>query len=388
MKRLAAMLRNLMIGKPVCLLLLAALAASAWAQNAPTKAEIEKITDAIAEAEAALKKTSSQRSELEARLQQAEQAMSELSGEIEATEQQIQQEQARLEDLRQRSAELEADKAAQQTLIAQYLRSAYRTGQQEYLKLLLNQEEVDRSARALQYYRYFNEARAEKIASFNRTLRELRSLRSEIAASTERLQQRRAQLGAQREELQTNQQQRLALLDELEQSLDARGSELARLKQQREEMEVLLEELRAIAEMSLNNEGQPFGEMRGKLPWPTQGPLLNSYGEHSLGDLNWQGVTIAAKSGAEVHAIHHGRVVYADWFTQTGLLLIIDHGDGYMSLYAHNERLYREVGDWVNSGELIAAVGNTGGQRETGVYFEIRHNGRSQDPINWCLPRN
>ncbi len=93
------------------------------------------------------------------------------------------------------------------------------------------------------------------------------------------------------------------------------------------------------------------------------------------------------EAGAEVHAIHHGRVVFADWFNTSGLLLIIDHGDGYMSLYAHNQELFKTVGEWVTNGEVIAAAGNTGGQRDSGLYFEIRHNGRAEDPVNWCAPR-
>ncbi len=124
------------------------------------------------------------------------------------------------------------------------------------------------------------------------------------------------------------------------------------------------------------------------MPWPLEGPHLNRFGErHSLGDLTWEGVTIGASAGENVRAIHQGRVIFADWFTTSGLLLIIDHGDGYMSLYAHNQELYKTVGEWVAAGDVVAAAGNTGGQREPSLYFEIRRNGRAENPVNWCIPR-
>jgi septal ring factor EnvC (AmiA/AmiB activator) len=151
-------------------------------------------------------------------------------------------------------------------------------------------------------------------------------------------------------------------------------------------MELLLEELRlSIANISLGSDQQDFATMKGLLPWPVAGRLSNNWGSsYGLGDLNWEGVTVDAREGSEVRAIHHGRVVFSDWFSSSGLLLIIDHGDGYMSLYAQNQALFKEVGEWVNSGETIATVGNTGGKEEYGLYFEIRHNGESEDPSAWC----
>src|SRR5690606_140784 len=146
---------------------------------------------------------------------------------------------------------------------------------------------------------------------------------------------------------------------------------------------------RSLRNLGLGNQQQPFAELKGQLPWPAQGSLMNSFGSRqSQGDLTWQGGNIRVEAGAQVRAIHHGRVVFADWFGRSGLLLIIDHGDGYMSLYAQNEQLLHGVGDWVGSGEVIATAGNTGGQSETSLYFEIRHQGRSQDPVAWCMARN
>jgi septal ring factor EnvC (AmiA/AmiB activator) len=155
-------------------------------------------------------------------------------------------------------------------------------------------------------------------------------------------------------------------------------------------MERLIEELQlSIANLSLEGQQHTFQNLKGNLIWPVKGAVINSWGSnYGLGDLNWQGITISAENGSDVRAVHHGRVVFADWFSSSGLLLIIDHGGGYMSLYAHNKALFRDVGEWVNSGDIIASVGNTGGQQEYGLYFEIRYNGESENPSGWLMARN
>ena len=130
---------------------------------------------------------------------------------------------------------------------------------------------------------------------------------------------------------------------------------------------------------------QPFGKLKGKLPWPVVGKPSNRFGRYRNGtSLRWQGLTIPSTEGNRVEAIHSGRIVFADWLRGSGLLVIIDHGDGYMSLYAHNQSLLKEIGDWVNPGDTIATVGNSGGQQRSGLYFEIRHNGKPTDPKRWC----
>ena len=141
----------------------------------------------------------------------------------------------------------------------------------------------------------------------------------------------------------------------------------------------------ALVNLELPDEYRAFGELRGDMPWPLQGKRRNRFGQsRNSGNLRWQGVTIAAPEGSTVQAIHHGRVVYADWLRGSGLLLILAHGDGYMSLYAHNQTLLREVGEWVSAGSAIATVGDSGGQQSAALYFEIRHNGKPQNPTRWC----
>jgi septal ring factor EnvC (AmiA/AmiB activator) len=154
-------------------------------------------------------------------------------------------------------------------------------------------------------------------------------------------------------------------------------------------VEALLEELRnSIAELDAGGADTPFAERKGMLPWPTDGKVLYRFGsKHELGDLTRDGITLAAAAGTRVQAVHHGRVVFSDWLGNSGQLLIIDHGDGFMTLYAHNQELLKTEGDWVAAGETIATVGNTGGQRDSALYFEIRRNGKAENPVNWCIAR-
>lgn len=378
-----------MRGASLFFLLIAATLDPAWGQNAPDDAELEKIDAAIERVQSTIRETRSEHQAVESRLQQTEQRISRLSSAVDDLEARIAGEEQRLESIQQQTGELEREKSRQQAVVASYIRAAYTAGREEYLKLLLNQEDPAGIGRTLEYYRYFTRARTGKIEGYQRLLADLADLREQSRLSRDRLESDRRELAENLDALEQEQARRRRILAELDDLLDESGAELTRLRREREQMELLIEELnRSIADLPLGVEQVSFADMKGKLPWPVDGPLLNRYGtRHELGDLDWQGVTIDVEAGDEVRAVHHGRVIFADWFGRSGLLLIIDHGDGYMSLYAHNQQLYKEVGDWVSSGEPIAAAGDTGGRSAEGVYFEIRHNGRSQDPAVWCLAR-
>ena len=358
-------------------------------QDKPSQADLDALAKTISNVQLQIESTRQQRGTVEIELEANEKAINDINQTISSIEDRISNEQRRLTDLEQQSVDLEFKRSEQERLISQYILAAYKNGREEYLKLILNQQNVSRSSRALRYYQYFNDARAAKIAEFQEIISEITSISIDIQESNRNLSAQRDALRAQQNNLEQSQNERLALLTELNETLATRGNELSRLEVQYEEMALLIEELSlAILDISFGAEGEDFSGLRGSLPWPLEGPLLNAYGaNYELGDLNWEVVTIAGASGAEVRAIHHGRVIYSDWFASSGLLLILDHGDGYMSLYAHNQLLYKEVGEWATSGEVIAAVGNTGGRSENGVYFEIRYNGESQDPINWLVRR-
>jgi septal ring factor EnvC (AmiA/AmiB activator) len=347
---------------------------------------LETIIAAIENVREELSQRGSERTIVYEEIQGTEKTLASIITEISQTESAISDNETQMVGLVDEENSLLTLKSSQQDLIKQYLRSAYQTGKQEYFKLLLNQENPSQSSRSLRYYQYFNNARGDKVEEFNSTLAELNTVEESIVAVSLTLEEEHSRLGQQQSSLQDSISNRQTLLDNLDVLLVNNNSKLEALETERAEMELLLEELRlSIANISLGSDQQDFATMKGLLPWPVAGRLSNNWGSsYGLGDLNWEGVTVDAREGSEVRAIHHGRVVFSDWFSSSGLLLIIDHGDGYMSLYAQNQALFKEVGEWVNSGETIATVGNTGGKEEYGLYFEIRHNGESEDPSAWC----
>ena len=241
-------------------------------------------------------------------------------------------------------------------------------------------------ARVLAYYRYFFQARNELVARYRETLRQLQELEQRIAGTLDQLAGQQATLEEQQAQLVTAQASREQAVAQLSDSIHSKAEQLRQMEQDRKELESLIAAIeRAVADLDVPDDYQPFESARGKMPWPLAGKRANNYGRpRNDGKMRWQGVVIPAKEGTSVTAIHHGRVVYADWLRGSGLLLIIDHGDGYMSLYAHNQSLLREVGEWVKAGTSISTVGNSGGQEESALYFEIRHQGKPTNPGLWC----
>jgi septal ring factor EnvC (AmiA/AmiB activator) len=294
--------------------------------------------------------------------------------------------QKNLDSLLKQQAKLDEQKIAQQALIEQQIVDAYKMGRQSKLKMLLNQENPEQLARALVYYNYFNEARVAQIQQYIETLKELEQVAPAISAETKALKTSRQQLQQQHKQLLADQQNRKQALQKLEDTIKSKNQQLAATRENRKKLIQLLESMQqAVAHIQVPKDYQPFHKAKGSMRWPVKGRLKNSFGrKRSQTSLRWQGITIGASAGTPVAAIYHGRVVYADWFRGAGLLLILDHGDGYMSLYAHNQTLVREIGDWVSAGEQIATVGNSGGQQQDGLYFEIRHNSEPQNPKKWC----
>ena len=291
-----------------------------------------------------------------------------------------------LKGLRQQRGELEKARDAQQARIALELKTAWQLGQQGQVKVLLNQESPHTVARAMAYYRYFFEARNELVADYRQTLDQLRELELRIAGTLDQLAGQQATLEQQQAQLVTAQGARETAVASLNDSIQSKAEQLRQMEQNRRELESLIAAIeKAVVDLEVPDDYQPFKSARGTMPWPLSGRPSNNFGKpRNEGKMRWQGVTIPAREGTSVNAIHHGRVVYADWLRGSGLLVIIDHGDGYMSLYAHNQSLLREVGEWVSAGTPISTVGNSGGQEQSALYFEIRHQGKPTNPSQWC----
>jgi murein hydrolase activator len=278
-----------------------------------------------------------------------------------------------------RQAELDRNR---QTLEGE-LRAAYLIGRQEPLKLLLNQQDPARAGRMFVYYGYFGRARASEIKLIEDDVQRLGELEKAVEAEDAQLAlletQQRAQLG----DLERSRQQRSQALAGLEAEAHTRAENLERLRGQQAGLEKLVRELRAAVERHPLEANDAFSRLRGKLAWPVAGKLVARFGDARAGGVHWDGVLVATERGTPVKAVCDGRVIYADWLPGLGLLAIVDHGDGYLSLYGHNERLYKGVGEHVAAGDTIAAAGDSGGSSRPELYFEIRKGGKPVDPRPW-----
>jgi septal ring factor EnvC (AmiA/AmiB activator) len=288
--------------------------------------------------------------------------LGELEGEIETRE----------TELRTESGEL-----------AEQVRAAYMAGGQERLKLLLNQQDPATLGRLLAYYDYLNRHRAGNIRGVNDRLKTLGELRSEAVAETARLDDIAERRYAELEVLNAAQEERRALLAELETRMANESREIERLAAEEKQLGRLIAELTSILSDYPITSEEAFASYKGRLTWPIKGQLVRDYGQPRSGALTWNGVVLAAPRGSDVRAVYHGRVVFADWLAGMGLLIIIDHGDDYLTLYGYNETLLKNPGDWVAPGDVIATVGDSGGQLAPGLYFEVRKGTRTVNPRSW-----
>lgn len=364
--------------------LLCALAAAADEQV--TEADILRLQSDISALQAELNNFQGQQADVQQALRQSELAMGKLAREIDEITAQQQRQQATLESLQRRREELQQLKAEQQEHIARQLVVTYQLGRESRLKLLLNQQDPEQLSRALTYMDYFNQARLKFLQDYAGTIVEIDRVEPQIAAETVRLQESRQQLEQQSRALAVERNKREQALASITRALQDKNQELATRQQERARLEQLLKAVQeAVTNLQLPSEYREFAERRGQMAWPTDGKRGNAFGAaRGSGGLKWTGIQLFGKEGDTVRAIHNGRVVYADWFRGQGLLIILDHGNGYMSLYGYNQSLLRQTGDWVAAGEPIATVGNSGGQPNPSLYFEIRKDGKPLDPRRWC----
>ena len=320
-----------------------------------------------------------------------------ITGELQAAEVVISEQRTRLKDLeRQRSfsekkkanldAQLEikmADMQVETKQLEAQVVAAYTSGEQERMKLLLNQHDPATLGRLMTYYRYMSEFRGANISSLNQHIDELAGLREEMSAEEARLARLTRARYAELTDLNAAQEKRQGLLVALKSRISAEGSEIRRLAAEEEDLARLIVKLTSILSDYPITSEEPFSKLRGVLIWPVSGGLLYDFGQPRAGGLKWNGVVLTAPRGREVRSIYHGRVVFSDWLVGMGLLVIVDHGDNYMTLYGYNETTLKSAGDWVAPGDVIATVGDSGGQQQTSLYFEVRQGTRPLNPRSW-----
>jgi septal ring factor EnvC (AmiA/AmiB activator) len=323
---------------------------------------------------------------VDAELEKTEKEIGAVASALQQLEGKIAQSHARRDKLDKERRTRQRNLEEMRSVLAHDLRLAYQMGQQQRVKLLLNQDDPAAITRLMVYYGYFSRARAERIARIESALDELALVEQKVKKQQSRLEKLKAEKIAQSERLQRARTARQAVLKRLQAELRQKSSELTDLARDEKQLQHLVEALRRALkdippETARETSRYP---LKGKLVWPVDGPIRVPFGaEQADGKLHSRGILVNASAGADVHAIAGGRVLFADWLRGFGLLLIVDHGQGYMSLYGYNRSLYKEVGDKVEAGDVIAAVGDSGGRARSGLYLELRKDGQPFDPLSW-----
>ena len=342
------------------------------------------VTDALKQSERAI-------STANRRLRELSQQQAEVNTSLNRTQQEARSTQSRI--------------AEQQTLLGKLLKQQYVAGQEDALKLLLNQQDPNEVARQLHYYTYLSRSRAGLIDDLRQNLQHAHALAQTYQQKSTELGQIKAEQGSQKQQLEREHSTRKSVLKSIEKQIVARRHEIGRLQQDEKRLTRLVEKLARIAPPPKRKKGKaprqeavlrndklpspdhsdsPFQALKGRLRLPLRGELIGRFGSlREDSGATWKGLFIKAATGQEVRAVASGRVVFSDWLRGFGNMVIVDHGDGYMSLYGNNETLYKQAGENVQAGDAIAAAGNSGGNPQTGLYFEMRYQSRPFDPMGW-----
>jgi len=377
--------------------LLFALAALAAPAQAAPKEELEELRGRIGELQKQLAESEESKAEAGDSLRESERAVSETNRKLYQLAEQRRQVNAALTKLRSRARTVEADIAAEQATLSNLLYQQYVTGQSDAVKLVLNREDPNEIARQLHYLGYVSRARAELLASLRYNLANLEKLAGETRDKSAELRALQNEEASQKRRLEKEKAERQHVYTRVSSEIAQSRKQLSTLKRDEERLTRLIERLakevarkkpgKRITNQALpsaDSGSGPFRKLKGRLRLPVLGELMNRFGsQRKDSGLSWKGLFISAEPGREVKAIAGGRVVYADWLRGFGNLMIVDHGDGYMSLYGNNEALLKQVGDETRAGDTIAAIGNSGGNPDSGLYFELRYQGKPFDPLPW-----
>jgi septal ring factor EnvC (AmiA/AmiB activator) len=384
--------------RAVCLLILFICALiSCNPAHADRQEELENLRKRISSMQREMDKTSESKSETADALRESERAISNSNRKLSILAAQQRAADRKLGKLQEQQNKLNADIAVQQALLGKLLYQQYLGGKQEYLKLLLNNQDPNQVARDLHYYQFIARNRATLLVSLRDDLAELDAIG--IAAREQRaeLASLRSEQAVQKRTLEKEKRARQRMLSKISLQLRQQRREINRLQRDENRLAQLVEKITEMLAQPKSKslfrndnlpdnrfDGSPFDQLKGKLTLPVRGEITNKFDTpRPESTVKWKGLFLRTSSGQPVKAIAAGQVVFADWLRGFGNLLIIDHGDGYMSLYGNNETLYKEVGDILRGGDTIASVGNSGGNENFGLYFELRHKSKPLDPLHW-----
>ena len=352
--------------------------------------KLEQLKSSISKLEQRLEQRSQEKNDLVNSLKKVELEAAATGKRIRQLNRQIDSSRKKLSTLEKQQRALQQNIKDQNSAIAEHLTAAYKLGDQEPIKLLLNQEDPQQLSRLFKYYSYFLDARNKKIETYLADVEKLSALMTEVNQQKLLLDSNRKKLVQDQEQFAAISKRRSEALKQLNTSLKNDRSKLEKMVAERAELEELLNRVEtAVSEAALTPPviQQSFVSQKGLLQWPLKGRVAHSFGSQRSGTLRWQGWLIGAKSGESVNAVHDGHVIFSNYLRGFGLLIILNHGDGYMTLYAHNKELLKDTGDWVLSSETIARAGDTGGLEKPALYFEIRKQGQPADPSEWLGKR-
>lgn len=363
-------------------LLMGPMMQTSWADE---EADLAKLQQEISKLQQWLKETESEHDKLSEALQKSDEKIGAIAKKIDETRTKLNQERTRLKKLQAEQSQLRILKSEQKKQLSKQLTGAQKLGNQGSIKVLLNQDDPQQISRMLKYYEYFNQARMEKIQTLIVNLKRLDNIENEILAQQNQLIKTENLLLKKNKSLNTEKKQHKKLLASLELRRKQQSDNLSQKQKDQKRLQKLITEVATLLDNSIRKEdARPIRSLKGKLPRPSKGRVIKAFGNHNAqARSRWQGWLIKGHEGSAITAVHHGRIVFSDWLRGFGLLLIVDHGDGYLSLYARNQSLLKSVGDWVYQGENIATLGSSGGFKEASLYFEIRHKGKPQDPAAW-----
>ncbi|MBA6336442.1 peptidoglycan DD-metalloendopeptidase family protein [Colwellia sp. BRX8-7] len=346
-----------------------------------TNQALSKVQQQIVEQEKSIKQTSNKRSSLENQLRNDDISIAKIVKAMIKTQDDFEDTQQTLKELAQEKITLTHKKQQQEKVLAQQLRAAYTSGHHDYIKLLLNQQSPASVERTVTYYKYLNDARIKEIDQFQIVLSDLLAVTTQHQEQAKKLNLIKQQQAEQKVVFQNTKQERKNTIRALNKELLGSKQLLAQLVAEEQNLVVALQRIAALAQQSAELVG--LKKLKRKLSWPVKGKISHSFGSRKQGYLKWKGILLAAPVGKQVKAIHNGTVLFSDWLKGYGLVTVLDHGAGYMSLYGYNQALLKSVGDRVETGEPIALVGQSGGQSQSGLYFEIRSDGQAVNPKAW-----
>jgi len=358
-----------------------------YSDNAAEQDKLKKLQQKIDSIQQELEADNKAKDQAVYLIKQTEKSIAKQSAQLKRIDQRLQQLTAKRNSLLNQQTSLQQQISIHKIYLAKQLQSAYAMGKQEYIKLLLNQQNPSDISRMVAYYQYFNNSRVDRIADIRQDLSTLNEISEQVHNQTDELQTLKKEAEENKQLLENNRKQRHTLVAKLSSRLKNKNQALQSLLRDEQHLKSLLNQLEnELEDVQVDlTPPEEFTALKGKLSWPTQGRVTAKYGSsRQAGELKWKGVMIQTKPDSAIHAIAYGRVIFADWLRGFGMLIIVDHGKGYMSLYGHNQQLHKKLGDWVQANEIIATTGNSGGQKSSSLYFEIRHNGVPQNPGKWC----